>query len=150
MKLKIDRPENVKVYHREEGSWVDRKVMKWYVENVLGPWSRKIPEGKRGLLLIDGFEGHFSTEINALLISLRIDVKKLPANTSHLLQPMDLSVNSVFKQYYSSCWDDFQFKLTNSALTKTGYFKPPRREDKLLWVSQSWGKATKETVTKGF
>ena len=64
-RLKIDRPENVEVYHREEGSWVDRKVMKWYVENVLGPWSRKIPERKRGLLLIDSFEGHFSTEINA-------------------------------------------------------------------------------------
>ena len=47
---------NVKVAYREENSWMDRKIMKSYIHEVIRYWAEDIPQNKRGLLLIDNFE----------------------------------------------------------------------------------------------
>ena len=95
-RLKADPPANLRIYHREEGSWMDRTVMLWYIRNVLGPWARKIPEGKRALLLYDNFKGHYSEEIEKALQERRIDMKLFPPHSTGMLQPMDLCVNCPF------------------------------------------------------
>ena len=116
--LGIIVPSNIVLYHRPEGSWIDRKAMDDYVRRVLIPWARNIPEGKRALLLVDGYEGHMSKEIETKLQNEKIDLKIFPSCTTSYLQPMDLSVNGPFKMNYSQHWDEYQYKLTEETLTK--------------------------------
>ena len=71
--FKIDKPGNIKTYHREKGPWMDLDGMTWYINNVIEPWSRRIPEGERGLLILDNFSGHFNEDIKKSLKQLRID-----------------------------------------------------------------------------
>ena len=121
------------------------------MKNVLKPCSEKIPANKRALLLIDNYSGHINDDIENLLRNERIDVKKLPTNTTPYLQPMDLSVNSVFKQCYEEQWDNYQFNLKETDLTKkTKNYKPPTRENKVEWISKSWEKIKETTICNGF
>ena len=120
------------------------------MRQVLIPWARNIPEGKRALLLVDGYEGHMSKEIEAKLQNEKIDLKRFPSWTTSYLQPMDLSVNGPFKMNYSQHWDEYQYKLTEETLTKMSNFKAPSREDKILWISKFGEKFLKTTVEKGF
>jgi len=122
--------------------------MKKYISHVLKDWSKKIPESKRGLLLIDNFKGHIDADIENLLKDIRIDVKKLPANSTPYLQPMDISVNAIVKRFYEEFWDDYQSNSTD--LTKKGNFKAPSRGKKVIWISKSWAKVTEDTVKNGF
>ncbi len=40
-KVKTLIPDNIYVYYRQEGSWIDREGMKYWIRNVLTPFSRK-------------------------------------------------------------------------------------------------------------
>ena len=148
--LKIITPKNVVIRHREAGSWMDSQVMEWYIRVVLKAWAEKIPPGKRALLLIDNFKGHINDKLENQLRSIRIDVKRFPSNTTGYLQPMDLSVNSPFKQIYETYWDNYQFDLDSKTVTPSGNYKAPSREDKILWISKSWMQVTEEIVRSGF
>lgn len=95
--LKTIIPPNISIFFREDGSWVDRTVMKAFIKNIIEPWIANLPLGKRGLLLLDNCRGHFDPEIEELLKKLRIDIKLLPPNTTGRLQPLDLSTIAPFK-----------------------------------------------------
>jgi len=125
-----------------------QESLKKYIRLVLKEWSKKIPQDKRGLLLIDGYSAQLDKEIEDMLREIRIDIEKLPSHTTAYLQPMDISVNSPFKHHYAEFWDTYQF--TNSALTKKGNFKAPSRGEKVIWISKSWEKVTSETISNGF
>lgn len=144
-------PKNIVVRYREEGSWMDKERMKNYIRTVLKYWAEDIPKEKRGLLLIDNFKGHIDKDIEDQFRELRIDVKRLPSNTSAYLQPLDLTVNASFKRFYAESWDEYQFGLDLKPLTKKGQnYKPPEKEDKVLWISQAWEKISKEAIANGF
>lgn len=150
VKLVKSVPRNVRIQYREEGSWMDKAQMKDYIKTVLRYWAEDIPVTKRGLLLLDNFRGHFDKDIEAQLRTLRIDVKTLPPNTTCYLQPMDLSVNAPFKQYYNDQWDEYQMEVDSRPLTPAGNFKAPTKEDKISWISAAWEKISEQTIKNGF
>lgn len=45
------------------------------------------------LLIMDNFKGQLTASVNALLEANNIHVCLLPANTTDLLQPLDIAVN---------------------------------------------------------
>jgi len=70
-KLDKDVPANIFKVHRENSSYVDRKVMDKWISNVLTPYSKSLPQNKRGILLLDNFEGHISSELKESINNLR-------------------------------------------------------------------------------
>jgi hypothetical protein len=52
----------------------------------------------RALIIMDGASSHANYGDASFLASQDVDVCVLPAHTSHLLQPLDLAVNAIFKQ----------------------------------------------------
>ena len=52
-----------------------------------------------GLIIMDNFKGQVTENISSLLEKHHLHVCLLPANTTDLLQPMDISVNKPAKSF---------------------------------------------------
>ena len=101
--------------------------------------------------MIDNYKGHIDKDIENKLLEFRIDVKKLPPNTTAYLQPLDLTVNAPFKRFYAEKWDEYQFHLDSKPLTKGAQnFPAPSKENKVQWISKAWESVTKEAIINGF
>ena len=149
-KVKTVLPKNIRVEYREKGSYMDRPMMRIWVKSVFKNYASKLPENKRGILLIDGFKGHLSDDIEKDIKALRFDILKFPAECTKFLQPMDLSVNRSLKNFYSHKWESYISSLSQKNLTKSGYFQAPTREDRVAWISWAWENVTETIVSNGF
>ena len=56
-------------------------------------------EDKTALVVMDNFKGQVTQPVTALLENHNIHICLLPANTTDLLQPMDISVNKPAKDF---------------------------------------------------
>ena len=66
-----------------------------HVENV----RHLLGDRKPAIVIIDNFKAQITAPVNALLEEHNIHVCLLPANTTNLLQPMDISVNTPAKDF---------------------------------------------------
>jgi hypothetical protein len=66
----------------------------WFRDHFL----KKISSVRPQLLVCDGHESHFSLDLIILARESNIDILLLPSHTSHILQPLDKTVFSSFKQ----------------------------------------------------
>jgi DDE superfamily endonuclease len=68
-------------------------------------------KGTRRLLLFDGFDSHCTKEFLKVLEENKITPYRLPAHTSHFLQPLDVGCFQPYKHWYAEVVD---------AATRTG------------------------------
>ena len=68
-----------------------------YIEEVIIPYVEAqradLEDSKPALVIVDNFRGQTTSRVTDLLEANSIHVCFLPANTTDLLQPMDISVN---------------------------------------------------------
>ena len=100
--------------------------------------------GQRALLIIDNFKGHINKQLDLQLKIIRTDIKRLLSNATGYLHPMDLTVDSPFKQFYETYWGDYQFDLKPTNVTPSGNSKVPSREGKILWILKAWKEVSDE------
>ena len=62
------------------------------------------------MLFLDGHGSHISFDLIELARSNNVDLFRLPAHTSHIMQPMDLGVFGPFKASWSREVEDFMKK----------------------------------------
>ena len=149
--LKILYPNNLYIHYRPDGSWMDCKAMEIWVRHCLHPFALKLPKEKRGLLIIDNFEGHFNKEIQEKINELRFDILKLPPNTTPYLQPLDLTINKPFKNYYSDYWEAWISSGNVHPVTKKARnFEKPTREQTISWISKAWTMISSDLAVKSF
>lgn len=83
--------------------WSTEETMVQYIENIIVPYVQRLREDfgddQSALVIMDNFKGQTTTTINNLLETNNINVCLLPANTTDLLQPMDVSVNKPAKDF---------------------------------------------------
>ena len=82
--------------------WSTEQTMVEYIEEIIIPYieSKRADVGdKPALVIMDNFKGQITSTINSLLEAHDIHVCLLPANTTDLLQPMDISVNKPAKDF---------------------------------------------------
>ncbi len=78
---------------------------RWYNTSkiIIVPYVQRLREDfgddQSALVIMDNFKGQITTTINNLLETNNINVCLLPANTTDLLQPMDISVNKPAKEF---------------------------------------------------
>ena len=75
-----------------------------YSEHIIEPYVRSVWEimytaTTPGVIIIDNFRGQVIEKITTLLEMCNLHVCLLPANTTDLLQPMDISVNKPAKSF---------------------------------------------------
>jgi len=77
--------------------WIDNKTALKWLRKVFIPLTRPARPSQKRLLIIDGHGSHVTVDYMWEAYSNNIHIIYLPAHTSHVLQPLDLSCFSVLK-----------------------------------------------------
>ena len=85
-------------YASSKHGWMETQIFYNYMIKVIIP---SLGEARPVLLIYDGHSTHVDERVVTLAAEHDITILKLPAHTSHLLQPLDLAVFKSFK----SIWD---------------------------------------------
>ena len=94
-------------------------TMLQYVEHIIEPYVRSVREmfytaTTPGLIITYNFKGQVTEKVSSLLEKCHLHVCLLPANTTNLLQPMDISMNkpakSFLKEQFSIWYSEHLFK----------------------------------------
>jgi len=80
--------------------WIDNKTALKWLRKVFIPLTRPARPSQKRLLIIDGHGSHVTVDYMWETYSNTIHIIYLPAHTSHVLQPLDLSCFSVLKKAY--------------------------------------------------
>ena len=59
-----------------------------------------LPEERPVLLILDGHESHIKYDVRELAVKHKIEIAKLPAHTTHILQPLDVAIMKPMKGLY--------------------------------------------------
>ena len=99
---KVAFPPEWDIWH-SESHWSTHETIKRLVGTVLVPYTEKIkeqlglPAKQRSLLILDVFRAHRTDDVLDELRSSGFILQYVPANCTSELQPLDLSVNSMYK-----------------------------------------------------
>lgn len=125
------------VFAASPNGWMTCEIFKNYFLNTLIPQVTQRP----ALIIYDGHVSHINIELINIARENNIHILKLPAHTSHLLQPLDLAVFRSFK----ATWDR---KLTTWQRMHHGQ-RLPKCEFATL-VGSTWAEVDSEIIRNGF
>lgn len=87
---------------RTESGWMNGDVFFEYITNDFNNWIIQNKIMKPVLLLVDGHKSHMSLILSSICEELGIILYALPPNTTHKLQPADVSVFAPLKAQWKS------------------------------------------------
>jgi hypothetical protein len=96
------------------------------------------------LLIYDGYSSHYNEEIVGKALSYKIIIVPIPANATHLIQPLDVAV---FKSFKIEIKRHIEAFMIENAVTTI------KRRDAVGLASEAWNKgvvAKKQNVISGF
>ncbi|XP_054281231.1 uncharacterized protein LOC128998900 [Macrosteles quadrilineatus] len=125
-------------YASSKNGWMETEIFANYFKNV---FLKKCGTERPVVLLYDGHTTHLDISVVELAIANNVVILKLPAHTSHLLQPMDLTVFKGLK----SKWDA---KLVAWQRTHVGV-KIPKRIFSVL-IGEVWNSTPATILQSGF
>jgi hypothetical protein len=92
-----DTPLNWRFSTSNSGWTSDSHAFEW-LSTVFEPSTRPADPAQRRLLIMDGHGSHITANVIAYCMQHMIDLLILPPHTSHMLQPLDVSVFSPLKR----------------------------------------------------
>jgi len=117
----------------------------WMTENVFANWFKnhflQNLSSKPALLIYDGHLSHISMELIETAIESNVTILKLPPHTSHILQPLDVSVFKGIKDNWDSSLAEWARK---------NYGKVLRKSEFADILGSVWSKVKAETIINGF
>lgn len=126
------------VYAATKKGWMESEVFTNYFLTSLIP---ALGPERPALIIYDGHSTHISLKIVAAAIENNITILKLPPHSSHLLQPLDLSVFRPFKLK----WDE---KLISWQRQHVGQKLPKKMFSAFL--CETWTNLSTEVIKSGF
>ncbi|KYG40015.1 hypothetical protein M433DRAFT_98540, partial [Acidomyces richmondensis BFW] len=99
--IPIDTPSNWRFTTSNSGWTSDSHAYEW-LTSVFEPSTKPADLAHRRLLIMDGHSSHITANVIAHCMEYAIDLLILPPHTSHMLQPLDVSVFSPLKRALAS------------------------------------------------
>jgi hypothetical protein len=105
---------------RSESGWMRSDTFYEYIANGLNKWLDENKVTRPILLLVDGHKSHLSVELSQFCHERGIILYALPPNTTHIMQPADVSVFKPLKTNWKKTVRQWQAKPenVNCVLTK--------------------------------
>lgn len=128
---------------RSETGWMRSEIFFEYIANGVNAWLEQNSIPKPVLLFVDGHKSHLTLDLNKFCYDNQIILYSLPPNTTHLMQPADVSVFRPLKVEWKKTVRQWQGNLDNynSVLTKATFCP---------LLEQTLKKDMKETIKNGF
>ncbi|KAJ8967159.1 hypothetical protein NQ314_003047 [Rhamnusium bicolor] len=103
--------------------WMQSSVFFEYVANDFDKWLENNKIKRPVILFIDGHKSHMILEFSKICEEKKIVLYALPPNTTHMLQPADVSVFRSLKQEWRNTVKKWQSRLedVNSTVNKTNF-----------------------------
>jgi hypothetical protein len=98
-------PDDVR-YNRSKSGWFDSTCFSDWFNSVVVPFCRRL-DGKK-VLLGDNLASHFSESVVSKCEELDIAFVCLPPNSTHMCQPLDVSVYAPMKKYWRRVLGDWK------------------------------------------
>lgn len=132
---KINNQHGVIVSAQQQG-WMDSEQMKVWIEKA---WRRPLGGlGRRNSLLVyDAFEAHVTDTVKAAFKRENTDLAVIPGGLTSILQPLDVSLNKLFKDGVRKRWMEWMADGIHE-FTATVRQKKPSEELICLWISEVW------------
>jgi 4-hydroxybenzoate polyprenyltransferase len=127
----LDFLTNWRFTSSKEG-WTNDEIGLAWLQEVFLPGSKPARINEKRLLILDGHGSHITPDFMRICVTNRVHLLYLPPHTSHVLQPLDISVFGPLKAAYRTA-----LTLANP-LTNIG---PTRKEDFLNCYFQARKKA---------
>jgi hypothetical protein len=115
-----------------EKGWTNDAIGLEWLKKVFLPGSKPAKTNEKRLLILDGHGSHITPDFMRICVTNRVHLLYLPPHTSHVLQPLDISVFGPLKAAYRAA-----LTLANP-LADVG---PTRKEDFLNCYFQARNKA---------
>lgn len=125
-------------YAASKRGWMETNIFYDYMLKVIIP---NLGEDRPVLLLYDGHVSHVDDKVVALAVENNITILKLPAHTSHLLQPLDLAVFKSFKAIWDKSLVKWQRQNVGTKLRKQNFAK---------MFAEAWQETKPQVIRNGF
>jgi DDE superfamily endonuclease/Tc5 transposase DNA-binding domain/helix-turn-helix, Psq domain len=90
-----------------EKGWTNDEIALWWLQEIFIPQTQPDPPSKR-LLIVDGHGSHCTDDFLYECFKNDIYLLFLPPHTSHVLQPLDISIFSPVKSYYRQALSEYE------------------------------------------
>lgn len=144
---KCNVPSNIYLITSKGGTMNEQLMLNW-IENCFiarGPFA----SAKKNLLFLDHFGSHKKDAVTRRLSQYNTQIQLIPKKTTHYLQPLDVAINSVFKNAFKNQWLKW-FTEGEKLFTLSGYRKKPNWSTVLQMVSDSIKEIKNTTIIKSF
>ncbi|XP_074039998.1 uncharacterized protein [Leptinotarsa decemlineata] len=99
-------------YNRSKSGWIDGHCFLDWLQKIVLPYVRRF-EGKK-VLIGDNLSSHLSPAVVQTCVENNISFSFLPANSSHLTQPLDVAVFRSLKTHWRAVLEQTKVKAKNT------------------------------------
>lgn len=117
-KAVIDSMPSDWILGRSESGWMRSETFFEYVANGFNNWITSTNTQKPVILFVDGHKSHLTMELSVFCSNNGIILYALPPNTTHIMQPADVSVFKPLKSDWKVTVHNWQAQHPNCVLTK--------------------------------
>jgi hypothetical protein len=135
-----DAPQDWVAVTSSSGWTNDILAMGW-LQRIFEPHTQAKANGKHRMIIVDGHHSHLTPEFMEYCIQHRIILLCLPAHTTHLTQPLDVSTFSSVKHW---------FRLEMDAYLRCGETRVPKAEFMRLYAKSRPLAMTTKNIQSGF
>ncbi|XP_050681505.1 uncharacterized protein LOC126976946 [Leptidea sinapis] len=120
-KALVDNMPESWVLGRSESGWMKSDVFYEYITNDFNAWLTKNKVKRPIILFIDGHKSHMTFPLSEFCQANGIILYALPPNSTHMLQPADVSVFRPLKQNWKTTVKEWQSDNINQVVTKLNF-----------------------------
>jgi len=120
-----------------ENGWSDDNTAVTWLRNIFLPETRPANPSEKRLLILDGHGSHTTEEFMWLAFSNNVQLLFLPAHTSHVLQPLDLSVFGPLKARYRARYNEVVSGFDEGTVAEKRAFLECYRQARVCGMTES-------------
>lgn len=106
------------VIGKSESGWMTSETFYMFIVNIFLPWCIKNGIKFPVILFVDGHSSHLTIELSNFCLENLIELVSLYANSTHILQPMDVAVFKALKAAYKKMVQKWRQENDLQPLTK--------------------------------
>jgi len=141
-------PSGVVIKANRKG-WMTEQIFSEYIDEIYLQRPNSPVDPKQSLFIMDSAKPHI-TESSKAAIEEYAKLAIVPARLTRFAQPLDISVNAVFKHHMRARWNDFMLDENLHTYTKGGNMRGPSYAQIAQWVKESADSVKPETIRRGF